>query len=323
MAFIDEIKIHLASGKGGDGVERWRHERGKELSGPSGGNGGKGGDVYVKAVRDNGLLMKYRNVKELRAGDGEDGARDSMHGNDGKDLIIDLPVGSVITNLSTMRKINLLNDGETVRVLIGGDGGRGNESFKSSTNTSPHEFTPGKSGDGADFYIELELAVDAGLVGLPNAGKSSLLNALTRAKAKIGAYPFTTLEPNLGDLYGFVLADIPGLIEGAAEGKGLGHAFLRHVMRTKMIIHCISLENEDVLGVYKVIRNELESHSPELGGKHEIIVLTKTDLVGEDKIKDAKKKLSKISKEIFEVSVINDDQVKNFSDSIVKILRAS
>lgn len=323
MAFIDEIKIYIKAGNGGDGVTRWRHEKGKDLCGPSGGNGGRGGDVYARAVRDNGLLVRYKNVKELVAESGEAGMKDSMHGNDGKDLIIDVPVGSVITNLDLMKKYNLLNDGETVRILQGGLGGRGNESFKSSHNISPEECTEGKVGEEGNFYIELELAVDAGFVGFPNAGKSSLLNALTRANAKIGAYPFTTLEPNLGDLYGYVLADIPGLIEGASEGKGLGHAFLRHVMRTKMIVHLISLESEDPVADYKIIRNELKTHSEELAKKREVIVLTKTDIADAKKIEKAKKALLKFTDDIFTVSMIDDESVKSFKDSLVKILRDS
>lgn len=321
MAFIDEITLHLKAGDGGDGVERWRHEKGIELGGPSGGNGGKGGDFYIRAVRDNGILARYRNEKVFEAESGGDGMKESRHGKDGEDYFLDLPIGSVVTNKNIDRVYTLLKDGEKVLILKGGRGGLGNEYFKSSTNISPKQCTPGKPGDEADFYIELELTADAGFAGFPNAGKSSLLNVLTNASAKVGAYPFTTIEPNLGALYGFVLADIPGLIEGAAEGKGLGHAFLRHIKRTKLIVHLISLENEDLLDTYKTIRKELETYSEELAKKREIILLTKTDLVDEKTTKSAIKKMKKYSPDVFAISIIDDKSIKEFSDGLVKILR--
>lgn len=318
MAFIDEATFHIAAGAGGDGVVRWRHEKGKEYSGAAGGNGGNGGDVYVRAVRDLNILARYRNTKEFKAEDGEDGMRSSMFGKHGEDLYIDLPIGAVVTDSRTKRSFNLLTDGETVRILKGGRGGLGNEHFKASTNVRPMESTEGKPGEEADFSIELELVADAGLIGLPNAGKSSLLNALTNADAKVGNYQFTTLEPNLGALSGgFILADIPGLIEGASEGKGLGHAFLRHIKRTKMLFHCISLENEDPEAVYNTIRKELTDYDAELAKKKELIILTKTDTVDEAKIKQIKK----IFPEALTVSILDDESVKLLKDNIVKLLR--
>ena len=185
MAFIDDLTFHIKAGNGGTGVVRWRHERGKEFSGAAGGNGGKGGDVYVRAIRDLGILARYRNTKEFEAKKGGDGARNSMHGADGEDLTIDLPIGSIITDQRTKRQYTLLAEGEKIKILTGGRGGLGNEHFKASTNVTPTESTPGKEGEEADFHIELELVADAGLVGLPNAGKSSLLNALTNAKAQV------------------------------------------------------------------------------------------------------------------------------------------
>jgi len=321
MAFIDELNIYMKAGHGGSGVVRWRHEKGKEWAGAAGGDGGKGGDVYVRAVSDLNKLAQYRHKKEFIAENGDDGQRNSMHGKDGKDLIVEVPIGSIVLNKKTEKAANLLKDGEMICILKGGRGGLGNEYFKASTNTSPTEWTPGKEGEEADFYIEVELAVDAGLIGLPNAGKSSLVNVLTKADAKVGAYQFTTLEPNLGALYEFILADIPGLIEGAAEGKGLGHKFLRHIKRTKILFHCISLENEDILGTYEVVRNELEKFDPELSKKEEIIILTKTDLVDEKVVKAAQKVLKKKSKNIFTVSVYDFDAIKALSDELVKILR--
>ncbi len=317
--FIDELKIYAKAGNGGNGVVRWLHEKGKEFGGPSGGDGGKGGDVYLSAVRDLGILARYMNKKEFIATRGGDGMGDSRHGKDGEDLTVLIPVGSVVTDLRTGRKIEFLEDGRKEIILKGGRGGFGNERFKSSTNVAPRESTPGKAGEEGDFLIEVELAVDAGFVGFPNAGKSSLLNALTKARAKIGAYAFTTLEPNLGDFYGYILADIPGLIEGASEGKGLGHKFLRHIKRTQMLIHCISLEETDPRGAYDTVRKELEEYGQGLPEKKEIIALTKADLTDEKRIKAVKKLFPK--KKVLAVSVIDDTLLKDFSDELSRSLK--
>ena len=321
MAFIDEIRIQITAGHGGTGVVRWRHEKGKEFAGASGGNGGKGGDVYVRAVSDLNRLAGYRHKKEFVAADGEPGGKNSCHGGDGADLIIDVPIGSIVRNEKTEKSVSLLSKDEQFLILKGGNGGLGNEHFKASTNTSPTEWTPGKPGEEAEFYIEIELAVDAGLIGLPNAGKSSLLNVLTAAEAKVGSYQFTTLEPNLGDMYGYILADIPGLIEGAAEGKGLGHKFLRHIKRTKILFHCISLENDDVVETYDIVRAELEKFDKDLAKKEEIVILTKTDTVDEKVIAKKMKEIKKKNKNIFTVSVYDDPAIKKLQDGLVKILR--
>lgn len=322
MAFVDELKIHIKAGHGGDGVVRWRHEKGREFAGASGGNGGKGGDVYIRAVRDIGILARYKNSKEFLAQNGVSGQKESMHGRDGGDLIIDLPIGSIIINLETREKFNLDTDGQIIKILNGGKGGLGNEYFKSSTNVSPEQQTDGKRGEEADFEIEVELVADAGFIGLPNAGKSSLLNELTNAHSKVGAYQFTTLEPALGAMRGFVLADIPGLIEGASEGRGLGHKFLRHIKRTKILLHCLSLEDEALVKNYKVIRKELEEYSEELAQKKEIVILTKTDLVDEKKLTAAKKKIEKLNKNILTVTVYDNDSIKELGDKLIKILRS-
>lgn len=321
MAFIDEVKFHVKAGKGGSGVVRWLHEKGKEFMGPAGGNGGKGGDVYVEAVRDISILANYRNTKLFEAENGKDGDKKGMEGRGGEDLVIKLPVGSVVYNCDTEQSIELLKEGERVQILKGGRYGLGNEHFKASTNQRPEQFTEGREGEEADFHIVLKLVVDAGFVGFPNAGKSSLLNALTNAKSKVANYQFTTLEPSLGDMYGFILADIPGLIEGASEGRGLGDKFLRHISRTKMLLHCISLENEDIATAYHTIRKELEAYSPALAEKKEILLLTKTDLVDEKTLKAKMQEAKKLNPDVLYVSVINDEQVKALKDGLVKILR--
>lgn len=321
MAFIDEVAFHVKAGKGGSGVERWLHEKGKEFMGPAGGNGGKGGDVYIEAVRDIGILVNYKNVKLLEAENGGDGGKKSMDGKNGDDLMIKLPIGSVVYNHDTEQQYELLKEGEKILILKGGRYGLGNEHFKASTNQRPLQTTKGREGEEADLHVELRLVVDAGFVGFPNAGKSSLLNALTRAKAKVASYQFTTLEPNLGDMFGFILADIPGLIEGASEGKGLGDKFLRHIERTKVLIHCISLENEDITTAYKTIRKELEVFDPKLIEKKEILLLTKTDLIDEKTLKVRLKEAKKLNPNVLFVSVINDEQVKTLRDDLIKMLR--
>jgi GTPase len=316
--FIDEINLHLKAGKGGNGVLRWRHEKGIDKGGPAGGNGGRGGDVWAEAVRDVGILASYRDVKVFAAEDGKDGERSTKQGREGDDVVVKFPIGSVIRNLESGHVFELNHDGERIKLLSGGKGGLGNAHFKSSTNRSPKQTTDGEVGEEADFNIELLLVIDYGLIGLPNAGKSSLLNALTRAKSKVGAFPFTTLEPYLGDLYGTILGDIPGLIEGAAEGKGLGHKFLRHVLRTKGLLHCISAEEPDPVAVYNIVRKELGNYNKSILDKQEIILLTKTDLVSESEMQSKVKTLEKLSQKVIPVSILDDAQVKELSDFLTQ-----
>ena len=317
--FIDELTLHLKAGRGGDGVVRWRHEKGKDPAGPSGGNGGKGGDVYAVAVRDIGILSAYRNVGGFEAGRGEDGAKNTKQGGMGRDVLIKLPVGSRLTNLVTGYSIELLTDTEKVLLLRGGRGGLGNEHFKGSINIRPKQSTPGVEGEEADFHIVLLLVVDIGIIGLPNAGKSSLLNALTSAQSRVGDFPFTTLEPALGDFYGLVMADIPGLIEGAAKGKGLGHKFLRHTERTKALVHCISSEVEDPLETYRVVRNELELYNKAMKKKQEVIVLTKVDLLTEKERDKKLELLRSVNSNVFPLSILDDESIKNFQFAILNL----
>lgn len=317
--FIDELTLNIWSGKGGDGIVSWMHEKGIDHAGPGGGDGGKGGDVYLKGVHDIAKLSEYRFIKDFKAEDGENGRGNKMHGKSGLDLTIELPIGSVVTNTKTGEFVEVLSE-EPLFFLKGGWGGYGNDHFKASTNIRPKESTNGKPAVGGEFFVELKLVVDLGLVGLPNAGKSSLLNSLTSAKAKVGSYQFTTLSPNLGDMYGFIIADIPGLIEGAGEGKGLGHKFLRHVSRTKMLLHCISCENENPMDDYKTVKEELSKYDPELLSKKEIILLTKTDTVSIDRLNSLIKLFKQTKNDVFSVSIVDDLSVKTLRDELVKIL---
>ena len=334
MAFIDEIKIYAEAGRGGNGVVRWRQEKFVPKGGPAGGDGGRGGDFYVKAVRDVHALSRYKAKKEFFAEKGEDGGKKSLHGKTGEDFFLELPIGSIITSIETGEVWQLDEEGQKIMLLKGGYGGYGNEHFKSSINTSPKESREGQEGEKGNFQIELELFADVGLVGLPNAGKSSLLNSITNAEAKVGDYAFTTLDPNLGSFFGYTIADIPGIIEGANTGKGLGVKFLKHIKRTKMIAHLVSFENlskgtTGMMKVYKEIRKELEKYDKNLGlnsdglsKKKEIIILTKFDTISDEKI--IKKKVAdfkKISKDVFVLSLFDDKSIKDLRDGLVKILQ--
>lgn len=324
MAFVDEVSIKAAAGKGGDGVVRWLHLKGKEKAGPAGGNGGRGGDVILEGVRDLGALASFRFMKSVRAQNGQSGSNNNKYGADGAPVILRVPVGSVAVDRSTGITHEILNEGERRVVYRGGAGGLGNAQFKSAVNQNPMDATPGKQGQSGHLDITLKLIADVGFVGYPNAGKSSLLNALTRARSKVGAYPFTTLDPHLGDFYGFLLADIPGLIEGASDGRGLGSKFLRHVERTKYIAHLVSAEQEDVVAAYRAIRDELEAFGSELTKKPEIIVLSKVDAVSPSELEEKKKALAKASgQDVLTVTILDDEQLKAFSDRLSAYLTAA
>lgn len=324
MALVDELTILARAGKGGDGVVRWLHLKGKEYSGPAGGNGGNGGDVYIRGVRDISLLGRYRGEKKFEAQSGADGESYNRDGKGGKDLTIDLPVGSIVHNTATGEVHELIKEDERVLVLKGGRGGAGNAVFKSSVNTSPMESTPGLPGEEATLRIELRLIASAGLVGLPNAGKSSLLNALTGATAKVGAYAFTTLDPNLGALHGYIFADIPGLIEGASAGKGLGSKFLRHIARTSLLLHCVSLESDTAMEDYKTVQAELKQFEGlDLSQKQQLIVLTKSDTRDAAYIERKIEEFKKTGKPVYAVSVLDDAAVKELGDKVISALRAA
>ncbi len=321
MAFVDEIKLHLKAGDGGKGVVRFRREKFRPKGGPAGGNGGRGGDVYIRGVRDSELLKRYASEGEMHAESGEAGGSNSLYGKAGEDLVLDLPIGSMVTNTETGDFYELLEEDEKILILKGGNGGLGNEHFKSSTNQTPKEWTPGKPGQSGNFNIEIRLIADAGFVGFPNAGKSSLLNALTNAQSKVADYAFTTLSPHLGNLYGYILADIPGIIEGASDGKGLGHKFLRHISRTRLLVYTISLEEEDYLNAFNALKTELSSYDESMLEKPYIIVFTKEDLVDDEDVKKARELFS--GEDVFVTSIIDDVSIKSLSDGLTKILSST
>lgn len=322
MAFVDEITVHASAGRGGDGVIRWLHLKGKEKAGPAGGNGGRGGDVIIEGVRDLAALASYRYTKKFRAENGKPGEGNNKFGADGDDIVLRVPVGTVAKNQTTQEFFEILEEGQRITIFKGGQGGLGNHHFKGAENQNPFISTPGKAGMSGDLLLTLKIIADAGLIGFPNAGKSSVLNALTRARSKVGAYPFTTLDPHLGDFYGRLLADIPGLIEGASTGRGLGSKFLRHIERTTLLVHLVSAEQEDVAGAYRAIRNELERFGRGLSDKPEMVVLSKVDLVDEETRELKMKELAAVTGggEVIPLSVIDDDLLKAFSDKLTKVL---
>lgn len=289
MKFLDEAKIYTQSGDGGAGCVSFRREKFIEYGGPDGGNGGKGGDVWIECVDTLNTLIDYRYQQHFKAEKGHHGMGRLRTGKDGADVILKVPVG---TQIFEDDKETLIADftevGQRFRLLRGGDGGFGNDTYKSSTNRAPRKATPGWPGAERWIWLRLKLIADVGLVGLPNAGKSTLLSVVTRAKPKIADYPFTTLNPQLGVVYThgeeFVVADLPGLIEDAHLGVGLGHRFLGHVERCRVIIHVIDATAEDVLQAYETIRHELEMYDADLEDKREVIALNKCDCLLDEEV---------------------------------------
>jgi GTP-binding protein len=308
MRFLDSAKIWIESGAGGDGCVSFRREKFIEFGGPDGGDGGRGGHVYAAAAEDLNTLIDFRYKQHFRARRGQHGMGKQRTGKDGEDVVLHVPVGTQI----------YAEDGETLladviepnaRILLarGGDGGRGNIHFKSSTNQAPRRADKGWPGEGRWVWLKLKLLADTGLVGLPNAGKSTFLAAVSRARPKIGDYPFTTLEPKLGTVLvgdeAFVIADIPGLIEGASEGKGLGDRFLGHVERCAALVHLVDGTQEDVAGAYRTVREELEAYGRDLTAKPEILCLNKIDALDEPTIHARRRALVEVSgKEVLVLS---------------------
>lgn len=301
---VDEIEITLKGGHGGPGKVSFGKMMG---SGPTGGNGGDGGDLYVRAVSDIRALIQFTREQTKSAENGAPGGVAQKDGKDGEDLTINLPVGTLLREHASegqaSQTIELNQVGETVLVCRGGIGGLGNYELRSARNTTPKKAQGGRPGDKRRFLAVLKLIADFGLIGLPNAGKSSLLNELTAAKAEVGNYAFTTLEPNLGVIGRKVIADIPGLIEGASTGRGLGIKFLKHIEKVGLLLHCVAADSEDVEKDYLTVREELKKYARDLEKKEETILLTKSDVVGEDEIVKKVKILKKFSRKIYPVSV--------------------
>lgn len=306
LMLVDEVEIIIQAGKGGLGRVSFYSKSG---AGPNGGDGGKGGDVHVQATSDLYALSRYLSHPECKAENGQPGGNNIKTGADGKNIVLTVPIGtSLIDQEGKEVELNELN--KQILLAKGGLGGKGNFFFKSSSNTTPRYAQPGLPGEKKRLTLKLKLIADFGLIGLPNAGKSSLLNELTNAQAKIGDYPFTTLEPNLGMMRGKVIADIPGLIEDASEGKGLGHKFLKHIEKVNLLLHCISSESEDPLRDYKIIQDELKKFNPKLLEKQEIILITKSDLVEKVNLEKKLKSLTKTKKKILTVSIYNWDSLQ-------------
>ena len=301
---VDDVTIEVKAGRGGDGVVRFTKLMSSQ--GPTGGNGGHGGSVYIEGVSDLGALKPFRNKKSVKAQKGTDGAQNNCHGSAGEDVVIPVPVGTVATDCTRDRVYDITHVGQKELVAKGGNGGFGNAHFKSSRNTKPLRANAGKRGDEITLHLALKLIADIGFVGLPNVGKSSLLNALTNASSKVANYQFTTLEPHLGVYYNLILADIPGLIEGAATGRGLGHKFLRHVERTKALFHFIAADSEHPAKDYDIIRHELASFNTAMNQKEEWIIISKSDLVSAERLADITAQLQQKNPRVLTLSLLED-----------------
>ena len=323
MKFLDQAKINIKAGNGGSGSASFRREKFVEFGGPDGGDGGDGGSIIFEAERNLNTLIDFRYAQHFKAENGQPGSKRNKTGANGKDLILKIPVGTQIYEEDNNTLIyDFKKNKEKYLLASGGKGGLGNVRFKSSTNRAPRKKTKGKEGDNFWIWLQLKIIADVGIIGLPNAGKSSLLAALTRAKPKIANYPFTTINPNLGVTYyknkEVTLADIPGLVEGAHKGVGLGDKFLRHIERCKILLHLVDLTEDNLAENYKKIRSELKNYDEELSQKKEIIFFNKSDLIEK---KDLDKKMSKFKDKINSkfkiVSIFNKDDIQTIKKVLI------
>ena len=316
--FIDHIKIFCKSGNGGSGSSSFRREKFVPKGGPDGGDGGKGGDIILKGNSQLWTLLHLRYTKHIKAENGENGLSSKKHGKNGKDIIIEVPLGTVAKSAENGKNyLEILNHNEEKKLLKGGIGGLGNVHFKSSTKQAPHYSQPGMKGVEEWINLELKVLADVGLVGFPNAGKSTLLSSISKAKPKIGNYPFTTLTPNLGvvayrDNLSFIMADIPGIIEGASKGKGLGIRFLRHIERNSILLFMIPIESE-IQKEFKLLLKELKNYNKELLEKKIIIAITKSDLVSREKLNNLK---TNFNEEVIKISSITGYGLDELKDAI-------
>ena len=325
MKFLDRAKIFIKAGDGGNGGLSFRHEKFLEYGGPDGGNGGKGGDVYFVGVNHLNTLIDYRYQQHFKAQRGQNGMSANCYGAYGDDLILKVPVGTeILDETGTIQLADIVEDGQKVLIAKGGNGGFGNNHFKSSTNRAPRRADKGKPGEELWVWLQLKLIADVGLLGFPNAGKSTFLSIVSRAKPKIADYPFTTLIPQLGvvshNSKEFVIADIPGLIEGAHDGRGLGDRFLAHIERCKILIHMVDASQEDPLNAYRILRDELRLYSEELSNKPEIIVLNKIDLLEQEELNKLTKKFEKECGKVVKISAIQRNNIDEVLGSVVDYL---
>ena len=324
MKFLDQAKIFIKAGNGGSGSASFRREKFVEFGGPDGGDGGDGGSIIIESDRNLNTLIDFRYSQHFKAQHGQSGSKKNKTGGRGKDLVLKVPVGTQIYEEDNNTLIyDFLKNKEKFLLAAGGKGGLGNVRFKSSTNRAPKKKTNGKIGEEFWIWLQLKVIADIGIIGLPNAGKSSLLSALTRARPKIANYPFTTINPNLGVCYiknkEIILADIPGLVEGAHKGVGLGDKFLRHVERCKILLHMIDVSEEDLVGNYNKIRSELLAYDKNLYKKKEIIVFNKSDIIQKDQLKNKLKKFKNRIKNRYNlISTYNKTDLDSLKKSLIK-----